>query len=106
MCCSCNIFYPPSFSLETQLLLCVFVFVEFIWCTLVRFTVYCFCLISLVDEAAREKLAPFSALSKDESYQSRDLEKVNHCDPVTDKVDSIAWLLGTNFLLMNSYSNL
>ncbi|XP_059599377.1 hydroxymethylglutaryl-CoA synthase, partial [Vitis vinifera] len=68
------IFYPPSFSLETQLLLCVFVFVEFIWCTLVRFTVYCFCLISLVDEAAREKLAPFSALSKDESYQSRDLE--------------------------------
>ncbi|KAJ9679200.1 hypothetical protein PVL29_021207 [Vitis rotundifolia] len=30
---------------------------------------------SLVDEAAREKLAPFSALSKDESYQSRDLEK-------------------------------
>ncbi|XP_034710574.1 hydroxymethylglutaryl-CoA synthase-like [Vitis riparia] len=30
---------------------------------------------SLVDEAAREKLAPFSALSKDESYQGRDLEK-------------------------------
>jgi hydroxymethylglutaryl-CoA synthase len=32
---------------------------------------------SFVDEIAREKLSPFSALSCDESYQSRDLEKVN-----------------------------
>ncbi|XP_059451892.1 hydroxymethylglutaryl-CoA synthase-like [Corylus avellana] len=30
---------------------------------------------SFVDEIAREKLSPFSALSSDESYQSRDLEK-------------------------------
>ncbi|KAF5734842.1 3-hydroxy-3-methylglutaryl Co-enzyme A synthase [Tripterygium wilfordii] len=32
---------------------------------------------SSVDEAAREKLTSFSALSLDESYQSRDLEKVS-----------------------------
>lgn len=32
---------------------------------------------SFVDEAVREKLAPFSALSGNESYQSRDLEKVS-----------------------------
>lgn len=31
---------------------------------------------SSVDEAAKEKLGPFSTLSGDESYQSRDLEKV------------------------------
>ncbi|KAB1210770.1 Hydroxymethylglutaryl-CoA synthase [Morella rubra] len=31
---------------------------------------------SFVDEVAREKLTPFSALSGDESFQSRDLEKV------------------------------
>lgn len=31
---------------------------------------------SSVDEAAKEKLAPFSALTADESYASRDLEKV------------------------------
>lgn len=31
---------------------------------------------SSIDEAAKEKLAPFSTLSGDESYQSRDLEKV------------------------------
>lgn len=30
-----------------------------------------------VDEAAKEKLAPFSSLSGDESYQSRDLEKAS-----------------------------
>ncbi|EYU39003.1 hypothetical protein MIMGU_mgv1a006016mg [Erythranthe guttata] len=34
---------------------------------------------SSIDEAAKEKLSPFSSLSNDESYQSRDLEKVfNH----------------------------
>lgn len=34
---------------------------------------------SSIDEAAKEKLAPFSSLSNEESYQSRDLEKVcNH----------------------------
>lgn len=32
---------------------------------------------SSVDEAAKEKLEPFSTLSGDESYQSRDLEKVS-----------------------------
>ncbi|KAI6702204.1 hypothetical protein NL676_011340 [Syzygium grande] len=32
---------------------------------------------SSVDEAAKEKLAPFSSLSGDESYQSRDLEKAS-----------------------------
>ncbi|XP_047342288.1 hydroxymethylglutaryl-CoA synthase-like [Impatiens glandulifera] len=32
---------------------------------------------SSVDEAAKEKLAPFSTLTDDESYQSRDLEKVS-----------------------------
>ncbi|KAH7557552.1 hypothetical protein JRO89_XS11G0179900 [Xanthoceras sorbifolium] len=32
---------------------------------------------SSVDEVAKEKLAPFSALSDDESYQSRDLEKAS-----------------------------
>ncbi|KDO63606.1 hypothetical protein CISIN_1g012353mg [Citrus sinensis] len=32
---------------------------------------------SSVDEAAKEKLGPFSTLSGDESYQSRDLEKVS-----------------------------
>ncbi|KAK2653736.1 hypothetical protein Ddye_013592 [Dipteronia dyeriana] len=32
---------------------------------------------SSVDEVAKEKLAPFSALSDDESYQSRDLEKTS-----------------------------
>lgn len=31
---------------------------------------------SFVDEAAKEKLGPFATLSGDESYQSRDLEKV------------------------------
>ncbi|KAK7829760.1 hydroxymethylglutaryl-coa synthase [Quercus suber] len=31
---------------------------------------------SSIDEAAKEKLGPFSTLSGDESYQSRDLEKV------------------------------
>lgn len=31
---------------------------------------------SSIDEATKEKLAPFSTLSGDESYQSRDLEKV------------------------------
>lgn len=31
---------------------------------------------SSVDEAAKEKLGPFSTLSSDDSYQSRDLEKV------------------------------
>lgn len=31
---------------------------------------------SYIDEAAKEKLAPFSSLSNEESYQSRDLEKV------------------------------
>jgi len=31
---------------------------------------------SFVDEAARETLAPYASLSGDESYQSRDLEKV------------------------------
>jgi len=29
-----------------------------------------------VDEIAKEKLEPFATLSGDESYQSRDLEKV------------------------------
>jgi len=29
-----------------------------------------------VDETAKEKLEPFAKLSGDESYQSRDLEKV------------------------------
>lgn len=33
---------------------------------------------SSVDEAAKEKLAPFSSLTDDESYASRDLEKVWH----------------------------
>lgn len=33
-------------------------------------------LCSSIDEASKEKLAPFSTLSGDESYQSRDLEKV------------------------------
>jgi len=32
---------------------------------------------SSIDEAAKEKLAPFSTLSGDESYQNRDLEKVH-----------------------------
>ncbi|KAM7258520.1 hypothetical protein ACFE04_014261 [Oxalis oulophora] len=32
---------------------------------------------SSIDEAAREKLGPFETLSSDESYQSRDLEKVS-----------------------------
>ncbi|XP_031284154.1 hydroxymethylglutaryl-CoA synthase [Pistacia vera] len=32
---------------------------------------------SSVDEVAKEKLGPFSTLSSDESYQSRDLEKVS-----------------------------
>lgn len=32
---------------------------------------------SSINEAAKEKLKPFSSLSGDESYQSRDLEKVN-----------------------------
>ncbi|XP_050228579.1 hydroxymethylglutaryl-CoA synthase [Mercurialis annua] len=32
---------------------------------------------SSIDEAAKEKLAPFSTLSNEESYQSRDLEKVS-----------------------------
>nr|ALD84319.1 hydroxymethylglutaryl-CoA synthase [Morus alba]AOV62768.1 hydroxymethylglutaryl-CoA synthase [Morus alba] len=32
---------------------------------------------SSIDEASKEKLAPFSTLSGDESYQSRDLEKVS-----------------------------
>ena len=32
---------------------------------------------SSIDEAAKEKLTPFSTLSGDESYQSRDLEKVH-----------------------------
>ncbi|KAL6556786.1 hypothetical protein OROHE_006662 [Orobanche hederae] len=32
---------------------------------------------SSIDEAAKEKLAPFSSLTSDESYQSRDLEKVS-----------------------------
>ncbi|XP_047337799.1 hydroxymethylglutaryl-CoA synthase [Impatiens glandulifera] len=32
---------------------------------------------SSIDEAAKEKLAPFSTLTGDESYQSRDLEKVS-----------------------------
>ncbi|KAJ6415268.1 hypothetical protein OIU84_004122 [Salix udensis] len=32
---------------------------------------------SSIDEAAKEKLTPFSTLSGDESYQSRDLEKVS-----------------------------
>ena len=31
---------------------------------------------SSIDEVAKEKLAPFSTLSNDETYQSRDLEKV------------------------------
>lgn len=37
---------------------------------------------SFVDEVAREKLTPFSALSGDESFQSRDLEKVNLRSPL------------------------
>ncbi|KAL8064309.1 hypothetical protein ABFX02_01G081200 [Erythranthe guttata] len=32
---------------------------------------------SSIDEAAKEKLSPFSSLSDDESYQSRDLEKAS-----------------------------
>ncbi|KAL7160215.1 hypothetical protein ABFS83_01G078300 [Erythranthe nasuta] len=32
---------------------------------------------SSIDEAAKEKLSPFSSLSNDESYQSRDLEKAS-----------------------------
>nr|ATE62981.1 3-hydroxy-3-methylglutaryl-coenzyme A synthase [Jasminum sambac] len=32
---------------------------------------------SYIDEVAKEKLAPFSSLSNDESYQSRDLEKAS-----------------------------
>lgn len=32
---------------------------------------------SYIDEAAKEKLAPFSSLSNEESYQSRDLEKAS-----------------------------
>jgi hypothetical protein len=32
---------------------------------------------STVDKDSREKLEPFSSLSSEESYQSRDLEKVN-----------------------------
>jgi hypothetical protein len=32
------------------------------------------------DEVTKEKLGPFATLSDDESYQSRDLEKV--CDPI------------------------
>ena len=32
--------------------------------------------ISTVDEESREKLAPYAGLSSEESYQSRDLEKV------------------------------
>ena len=34
--------------------------------------------ISFVEKEAREKLEPFASLSGDESYQSRDLEKVIH----------------------------
>ena len=33
-------------------------------------------LYSSIDKVVKEKLAPFSTLSNDESYQSRDLEKV------------------------------
>ena len=36
----------------------------------------CFSNYSSIDEAAKEKLAPFSSLTGDESYRSRDLEKV------------------------------
>lgn len=36
-----------------------------------------FCICSSIDESTKEKLAPFSSLTGDESYQSRDLEKVH-----------------------------
>lgn len=39
---------------------------------------------SFVDEVAREKLAPYLSLSGDESYQSRDLEKVCWSSPRSD----------------------
>lgn len=32
---------------------------------------------STVDEVSREKLAPYAGLSSEESYQSRELEKVD-----------------------------
>lgn len=46
-------------------------------------------LYSSIDVAAKEKLAPFSALSNDESYQSRDLEKVLYL--MTDILLLVIW---------------
>lgn len=54
----------------------------FIYTRGVNLPTFCFKFIPLllifssIDEAAKEKLAPFSSLTNDESYQSRDLEKV------------------------------
>lgn len=46
----------------------------FLWCYLkLSFTAS----LSCVEKDAREKLAPYSSLSSEESYRSRDLEKVN-----------------------------
>lgn len=36
-----------------------------------------FCICSSIDESAKKILAPYESLSSDESYQSRDLEKVH-----------------------------
>jgi len=36
-----------------------------------------FCICSSIDESAKKILAPFESLTGDESYQSRDLEKVH-----------------------------
>lgn len=53
-------------------------------------------LYSSIDEVAKEKLAPFSTLSNDESYQSRDLEKVLYLE-----ADILLLVIWSSLLLTN-----
>lgn len=57
---------------------------------------------SSVDEVTKEKLVPFSTLSGDESYQSRDLEKVRQSSKYilgTKNSNYVLILLVTDFFL-------
>ena len=52
---------------------------------------------SSIDEAAKEKFTPYSSLSLDESYQSRDLEKVFHHFPFLIVFDTGSYNIAQSF---------
>ena len=52
---------------------------------------------SSIDEASKEKFTPYYSLSLDESYQSRDLEKVFHHFPFLIVFDTVSYNIAQSF---------